>query len=208
MMYTVFFFYMPIVFYGSYKYIHKHNIDYRLLLLTQIHNMMYIYNIIQTNLQNIFLTWYKRSYDDFIIENINIYKPFDINLLNDITYYYKESKYKIIYDNNYLSSTTLQKGNVVDISINKNIHNIVIIEIVNTDTDETKMVSDILAEYITQYAGPNQDFYNFEKQPIYLHATHLNEYIQDKTIIQNISKYIFHITYMNMEIIAKKINII
>ena len=203
--------YMPIIFLSSYFYIKKNNIDYRIFILSQIQNSINMYNYVQSSVNNL-LTYYHIPNEDFIIKKVKLNtienKYGTTFIQQDILYYYKDNKYKIIYDNENDIYKNYKEGDIVDIKIKNNKNSIVLIEIENIKTKETVIVSDVLEKYIKMCAGPNDDFYNFDNQPIYLYKDLTNTYNLDEDIIENNSNYKLKITNMDLNIINKKFNII
>jgi len=207
------FVYVPFIYIGYYFYINNNHLDYRIIILNQIHNMIYGYNYIK-NMFNNCITYFDTDKQDFSIVNIKdtFVSDKNININQEITYYYHKKKYKIIYDNNYLSPNIYNLGDIIDINISEKVNPIAMIEILNKENKQTIIVSESLEKYIKKYAGPNYNFYNYDKQPIYLYSNTIHTYISDeviiKSLLENTNNYMIQIIYMDMEIIKKQINII
>ena len=80
-------------------------------------------------------------------------------------------------------------------------------EWMNIQTNKNTIVTDNLLHIIKQYGGPNNDFYNYKEQPLYLVMNNIKDII-DNNIITNIDNYVIQITFDNMDMINKKIKII
>ena len=209
------FIYIPFLYIGYYVYINKNQFDYRIMILNQIHNMIYGYNYIKDMFHNC-IAYFDIDKPDLSIANIKVNfvsnKNSNIHIDQEITYYYHKKIYKIIYDSNYISSKNYNLGDIIDINVFGKKNNIAMIEIFNKENNQTIIVSELFENYIKEYAGPNYDFYNYDKQPIYLYSNTIHTYIDNddivKLILDNTDNYMIHITYMDMTLIEKQINII
>ena len=111
-----------------------------------------------------------------------------------------------MYDNEYPLYTTYNVGETIrikDAGLASKKKKIVLIELVDTITEKTTVIHNALRDHITTVAGPNENFYKRDNQPIYITAD-----ILEDEVVNNIINYKIQITYLNMEIIVKQFTII
>ena len=111
-----------------------------------------------------------------------------------------------MYDPEFTMDTIYNVGDNIDnkeIFVSPQKNKIVLVEFIHTETNQTKIIEHYLKKNIISMAGPNQDFYNKNKQPLYIPTT-----LIDKDIVDDINNYTIQITYMDLKQIQKKIIII
>ena len=142
------------------------------------------------------------SYKDLEIVSKKIYK----DTIIEIVYNYNDQLFYIMYDPEFTMDTIYNVGDNIDnkeIFVSPQKNKIVLVEFIHTETNQTKIIEHYLKKNIISMAGPNQDFYNKNKQPLYIPTA-----LIDKDIVEDINNYTIQITYMDLKQIQKKIIII
>ena len=174
-------------------------ISFSLQSIDKIHTT---YIGIEKDIINIIDNYTKNHYKDLEIITKDTYVPG----ITKLEYSYNDQLFSIIYDTVYPLEKIFNIGDHVyadSIFVSKESKNISFIEFVHTTTNDTTIIENNINKYIVSVAGPNQDFYNREEQPIYIPTDIIN-----KDILEQIENYHILITYMNLKQIQKKIIII
>lgn len=205
------FLFIPIICISSYNYIYGNKVDYNIFILNRVNNIFNGYNYIYNTLYN---TIYKPLYatimntpNNFIVYALKHYTLDNSNSIKIVDYFYNSELYTIIFDDTYVPDNILKK-NRLNIYKKEKYASIIMVELVHKTTNKEEIVSDSFLTLLKRYAGPNEDFYNYIEQPIYINRIGIDALIHDNDIIDNIDNYILHITYNDMSIIKKNINII
>lgn len=207
MFFKIMFIYTPIISIGICFYISKNKTKCSLLLLDVIDTVSSSYNYIYNTIENTMCTYFKESHDDLMIYSVQTSTTNESIVVQKVSYYYTNILYTIVYDDDNSPNVPLYKGNVLKINIDDNKKNIIMCEWMNIQTNKNTIVTDNLLHIIKQYGGPNNDFYNYKEQPLYLVMNNIKDII-DNNIITNIDNYVIQITFDNMDMINKKIKII
>ena len=202
---TLFFLGIPTVLLTSYILIKRSDItkadcvQYSIDTIESMHN---VYTCISNHTHDIFDSYTKTQYKECEIISKKQLK----NAETEIVYNYNDQLFNIIYDMTYPINNKYNVGDIIDTSeilTSVGHKNIVLIEFIHNETNATTLLHKTLSDYIIRIAGPNQDFYNRDGQPLYIDNT-----ILDAQIIDNIDRYHIQITYMDLKVIQKKIIII
>ena len=171
--------------------------------LDSLHTLVEIYNYIEDNVSDIIRQYTETHYKDLEIISKTTYNK---DTVFKLVYKYKHSTFISMYDNEYPLCTTYNVGEAIrikDVGLASEKKNIVLIELVDTITEKTTVIHNALRDHITTVAGPNENFYKRDNQPIYITAD-----ILEDEVVNNIINYKIQITYLNMEIIVKQFTII
>lgn len=196
---------VPAILLTSYLFIKRSDITkkdcahYSLNAIESIHD---IYLCISNNTNDFINSYTKTTYKECEIITKKTLK----NGETEIVYNYNDQLFNIIYDTKYPTNNNYNVGDIID---NKEIltsaenNKIVLVEFIHKETKKTMILNKTINDYITRLAGPNQEFYNRDAQPLYIAHT-----IIDTQIIANIDSYNIQIMYMDLKTIQKKIIII
>ena len=202
---TLYYVGLPLLFVGSYLCLRRSNItkhDYLHYSLYCIDTLSRTYNYVETTIIDIFNNYIKKNYKPFEIIDANMF----VDGKTELVYHYNDQIYNIFYDTTYPLYTTSNVGDILDIKdiiITPNNSKIILIEYVHNKTNHTIIIDDIVKKYIMSLAGPNENFYNRNEQPVYISTIMINS-----DILKDIDNYSILITYLDMKTITKKINII
>jgi hypothetical protein len=171
--------------------------------LDSIHKLVKIYNYIDEKTSEVIRQCTETQYKDLEIISKTMYNN---DTVLKLVYRYKHSTFISMYDNEYPLYTTYNVGETIrikDAGLASKKKKIVLIELVDTITEKTTVIHNALRDHITTVAGPNENFYKRDNQPIYITAD-----ILEDEVVNNIINYKIQITYLNMEIIVKQFTII
>jgi len=170
--------------------------------LQSIDKLNTVYTNVEKNVIDIIDCYTKTSYKDLEIVSKKIYK----DTIIEIVYNYNDQLFYIMYDPEFTMDTIYNVGDNIDnkeIFVSPQKNKIVLVEFIHTETNQTKIIEHYLKKNIISMAGPNQDFYNKNKQPLYIPNA-----LIDKDIVEDINNYTIQITYMDLKQIQRKIIII
>ena len=170
--------------------------------LQSIDKLNTVYTNVEKNVIDIIDCYTKTNYKDLEIVSKKIYK----DTIIEIVYNYNDQLFYIMYDPEFTMDTIYNVGDNIDnkeIFVSPQKNKIVLVEFIHTETNQTKIIEHYLKKNIISMAGPNQDFYNKNKQPLYIPTA-----LIDKDIVDDINNYTIQITYMDLKQIQKKIIII
>jgi hypothetical protein len=190
---------------GSVIYAKKTNVtkkDCIQFSLQSIDKLNTLYTNVEKNVIDIIDCYTKTSYKDLEIVSKKIYK----DTIIEIVYNYNDQLFYIMYDPEFTMDTIYNVGDNIDnkeIFVSPQKNKIVLVEFIHTETNQTKIIEHYLKKNIISMAGPNQDFYNKNKQPLYIPNA-----LIDKDIVEDINNYTIQITYMDLKQIQRKIIII